>query len=48
MSLDSEGALDDVIWQPLTFEKRSRARIIVVDDNAVRVLSSVPMNSNVC
>jgi hypothetical protein len=36
MAGESDGALDEVIWRPLSFDGRSRARIVIADDNAVR------------
>jgi hypothetical protein len=41
---------DDVIWQPLAFGNRSRARIIVADDNVVGsvLLSSAATMLSAC
>jgi hypothetical protein len=36
----SEANFDDVIWDPLAFGSRLRARVIVVDDNEVRAYCS--------
>jgi hypothetical protein len=36
----SEANFDDVIWDPLAFGSRLRARVIVVDDNEVRTYHS--------